>query len=100
MPLRIRSHITYPAKPEPAPLPPRRAKMIQFGRQFVWTPDRDTALRLLWPNTMRLEIAARLGCSSQALHCRANFLGLPKTKTCPKKGDRRHEERMKANAEV
>ena len=68
--------------------PALMGRTVSARSQIIWTPDADTALRLMWPDTKRLDIAARLGCSPQTMQLRADFLGLPKIKTCPTKAER------------
>ena len=73
------------------------ARRVPAPVKFSWTPEKDAALRLMWDDRPRSEIAPALGCSPNTIYDRAEVLGLPKHITCPK---RAHVRWKKATADI
>lgn len=66
MPLRIRSHITYPEKPKPASPPPKRNRIL--NTLFTpWSPREDAVLRSSYETVGPTKIGEKLGRSAGAV---------------------------------
>lgn len=79
MPLRIRTHITYPKVAKPTPVveaPKPRPKHIPRAPYGTWDDNKDAILKAIWGRAKLSQVMAAVGMSQGAVYRRVKTLGL------------------------